>query len=54
MQPATVVGRRRAPSHQGFLEVVKHGEAVKLFTGTAQADEVEALLAQDVSFPRVR
>ncbi|CAM9877638.1 unnamed protein product [Ectocarpus sp. 12 AP-2014] len=35
----------------GFPEVVKHGEAIKLFTGTAEEEEVESLLAQEVSFP---
>ncbi|CAM9771362.1 unnamed protein product [Ectocarpus sp. 12 AP-2014] len=35
----------------GFPEVVKHGDTVKLFTGTAEAEEIESLLAQDVSFP---
>ncbi|CBJ29986.1 expressed unknown protein [Ectocarpus siliculosus] len=35
----------------GFPEVVKHGETIKLFTGTAEAEEVESLLAQEVSFP---
>ncbi|CAM9203523.1 unnamed protein product [Ectocarpus sp. 12 AP-2014] len=35
----------------GFPEVVKHGEAIKLFTGTAEEEEVESLLAQELSFP---
>ncbi|CAB1102842.1 unnamed protein product [Ectocarpus sp. CCAP 1310/34] len=35
----------------GFPEVVKHGETIKLFTGTAEEEEVESLLAQEVSFP---
>ncbi|CAM9632368.1 unnamed protein product, partial [Ectocarpus sp. 8 AP-2014] len=35
----------------GFPEVVKHGETIKLFTGTAEEEEVESLLAQKVSFP---
>ncbi|CAM9859999.1 unnamed protein product [Ectocarpus fasciculatus] len=35
----------------GFPEVVQHGETIKLFTGTAEAEEVESLLAQEVSFP---
>ncbi|CAM9370652.1 unnamed protein product [Ectocarpus sp. 12 AP-2014] len=35
----------------GFPEVVKHGDTIKLFTGTAGAEEVESLLAQEVSFP---
>ncbi|CAN0269289.1 unnamed protein product [Ectocarpus sp. 12 AP-2014] len=37
----------------GFLEVVKHGDTIKLFTGTAEEEEVESLLAQEVSFPGV-
>ncbi|CAM9595328.1 unnamed protein product [Ectocarpus sp. 13 AM-2016] len=35
----------------GFPEVVKHGDTIKLFTGTAEEEEVESLLAQEVSFP---
>ncbi|CAN0246079.1 unnamed protein product [Ectocarpus sp. 12 AP-2014] len=35
----------------GFPEVVKHGDTIKLFTGTAEAEEIESLLAQEVSFP---
>ncbi|CAM9946823.1 unnamed protein product [Ectocarpus sp. 12 AP-2014] len=37
----------------GFSEVVKHGEMVKLFTGAAEEEEVESLLAQQVSFPKI-
>ncbi|CAN0001263.1 unnamed protein product [Ectocarpus fasciculatus] len=37
----------------GFPEVVKHGETIKLFTGAADAEEVESLLAQEVSFPKM-
>ncbi|CAM9554408.1 unnamed protein product [Ectocarpus sp. 4 AP-2014] len=35
----------------GFPEVVKHGETIKLFAGTAEEEEVESLLAQEVVFP---
>lgn len=33
---------------QGFAEVVRHGETIKLFTGTADAEETECFLAQEL------
>ncbi|CAM9571671.1 unnamed protein product [Ectocarpus sp. 12 AP-2014] len=37
----------------GFCDVVKHGEATKLFTGKANPEEVESYLAREISFPAV-
>eukprot|EP00903_Cladosiphon_okamuranus_P015987 g14765.t2 len=37
----------------GFPEIVKHGETIKLFTGTAGPEEMETFLSQEVSFPEL-
>eukprot|EP00752_Nemacystus_decipiens_P005061 g4595.t1 len=37
----------------GFPEVVRHGETIKLFTGTAGPEEVETFLAQRVPLPEI-
>lgn len=38
---------------QGFHEFVKHGETIKLFSGTANPEEVESFLSQEVPHPEV-
>lgn len=40
-------------SEQGFAEIVKHGETVKLFLGNVGPDEVESFCNQEIPRPQV-
>ena len=55
VQPHTVTPHAPPVLHlrQGFPEIVRHGETIKLFTGTAGPEEVESFLSQKVSLPEV-
>lgn len=53
VQALTTMPRAHLCFNQGFPEVVRHGETIKLFTGTADPEELESFLSQKMPRPEV-